>query len=136
MIVLASRKGERRVPADAFFKGLFETDVAPGEMVVAAEFPPAERSIFLELARRHGDYAIIGLAGVAGRSGRRIAFLGAGATPVLALQAAKESVLDQAQRALEKDLQPPADLYHSSATKLHLAKVLLARAWNTLSTSH
>jgi CO/xanthine dehydrogenase FAD-binding subunit len=31
---------------------------------------------------------------------------------------------------------PPADLYNTSATKLHLAKVLLERAWNTLSTSH
>jgi len=135
-IVLQSRNGERRVAASAFFKGLFETDVREGELVAAAEFPPAERSVFLELARRHGDYAIIGLAGVAGPSGRRIAYLGAGATPVLASHASREKSLEQAQAALEKDLQPPADLYHSAATKLHLAKVLLSRAWNTLSTSH
>ena len=135
-IVLQSRNGERRVAASAFFKGLFETDVREGELVAAAEFPPAERSVFLELARRHGDYAIIGLAGVAGPSGRRIAYLGAGATPVLASHASREKSLEKAQAALEKDLQPPADLYHSAATKLHLAKVLLSRAWNTLSTSH
>ena len=132
-IVLSSRKGERRVPAAAFFRDLFETDVRPGEVVVAAEFPAAERSVFLELARRHGDYAIIGLAGVADGPRKRIAFLGAGATPVLAANASRETDLEKAQEALEKDLQPPADLYHSSATKLHLAKVLLARAWNTLS---
>jgi carbon-monoxide dehydrogenase medium subunit len=135
-IVVRSRKAERRVAATSFFKGLFETDLRPGEIVAAAEFPPAERSVFLELARRHGDYAIIGLAGVASGSRKRIAFLGAGATPVLAMNAARETDLEKAQRALEKDLQPPADLYHSSATKLHLAKVLLARAWSTLSTSH
>ncbi len=135
-IILQSRKGERRVPAEAFFKGLFETDLGQDEIVVAAEFPRAERSVFLELARRHGDYAIVGLAAVAGGSGKRIAFLGAGATPGLAVQAAKETTLQGAQKALEKDLQPPADIYHSSATKLHLARVLLARAWNTLSTSH
>ncbi len=135
-IVLAGRNGERRVPAASFFRSLFETDLRPGELVAAAEFPPAERSVFLELARRHGDYAIIGLAGAVQHSTRRIAFLGAGATPILALEAAREKSLERAQKALEKDLQPPADLYHSSATKLHLAKTLLARAWNTLSTSH
>jgi carbon-monoxide dehydrogenase medium subunit len=135
-IVLQSRKGERRVPASGFFKGLFETDLREGEIVAAVEFPAAERSVFLELARRQGDYAIIGLAAVAGASGRRLAYLGAGATPVLAVQAAKEKTLEGAQEALERDLQPPADLYHSAATKLHLAKVLLSRAWNTLSTSH
>ena len=135
-IVLQSRKGERRVPASSFFKGLFETDLRPGEIVAAAEFPLAERSVFLELARRHGDYAIIGLAGVARGATKRIAFLGAGATPVLAARACREGTLAGAQKALEKDLQPPADLYHSPATKLHLAKVLLERAWNTLSTSH
>jgi CO/xanthine dehydrogenase FAD-binding subunit len=37
---------------------------------------------------------------------------------------------------LKKELDPPADLYNTSATKLHLAGVLLERAWNTLSTSH
>jgi aerobic carbon-monoxide dehydrogenase medium subunit len=135
-IVLQGRTGERRVPASAFFKALFETDQREGELVAAAEFPTAERSVFLELARRHGDYAIIGLAGVAGPSGKRIAYLGAGATPVLAVHACRETDLEKAQKALEKDLQPPADLYHSAATKLHLARVLLSRAWNTLSTSH
>ena len=134
-LVLQGRKSERRVPAAGFFKGLFETDIRPGEILVAAEFPPVERSAFLELARRRGDYAIIGLAGVADGSGKRIDFFGAGATPLLALHAAREPDLERAQKALEKDLQPPADLYHSTATKLHLAKVLLARAWNTLSKS-
>jgi len=135
-IVLAHRRGERRVSAEHFFKGLFDTDIRPGELLAAVEFPQVERCVFLELARRQGDYAIIGLAGVVSASGKRIAFCGAGGTPVLAPRAAKESTLEAAQRALEKDLQPPADLYHSSATKLHLAKVLLSRAWNTLSKPH
>jgi carbon-monoxide dehydrogenase medium subunit len=135
-LVLQGRGGERRVPADAFFKGLFETDLRAGEILVAAEFPAAERSVFLELARRHGDYAILGLAAADKGRARRLAFFGVGATPVLAANAAKEKDLAGAQKALEKDLQPAADLYHSAATKLHLAKVLLARAWITLSTSH
>ena len=92
--------------------------------------------MFLELARRHGDYAIVGLAGVADASGRRIAFLGAGATPVFAEQASRAVSLNAALELLARDLQPPADLYHSSATKLHLARVLLSRAWNSLSKPH
>ena len=135
-LVLASRRGERRVGAAEFFRALFETDIRPGELLVAAEFPRAERSVFIELARRHGDYAIIGLAAVADKNTRRIAFCGAGATPVLAEGASRATTLEAAQAALRKDLNPPADLYHSSATKLHLAGVLLSRAWNSLAKPH
>ena len=135
-IVLVHRRGERRVPAAKFFKGLFETDIRPGEILAAAEFPKVERSVFLELARRHGDYAIVGLAGVADASGRRIAYLGVGATPVFAEQASRAVSLNAALELLGRDLQPMADLYNSSATKLHLAKVLLSRAWTTLSKPH
>jgi carbon-monoxide dehydrogenase medium subunit len=62
-------------------------------------------------------------------------FCGAGPTPVLAKHASAARDLDTAVSLLEKDLEPSADLYHSAATKLHLAKVLLKRAWTTLSTS-
>jgi carbon-monoxide dehydrogenase medium subunit len=102
--------------------------------VVGAEFAAIkkdERSVFLELARRQGDYAIIGLAAHRTAEECRLAFLGAGTKPVLL----KASTLAAAQAALEK-LDPPADLYNSSATKRQLAKVLVNRAWNTLSTAH
>jgi carbon-monoxide dehydrogenase medium subunit len=135
-IVLAHRRGERRVSAAHFFKGLFETDIHPGEIVTAVEVPKVQRSVFLELARRQGDYAIVGLAGVADASGKRIAFLGAGATPVFAANASRAVSLNAALEVLDRDLDPPADLYHSPSTKLHLAKVLLSRAWNTLSKPH
>jgi carbon-monoxide dehydrogenase medium subunit len=135
-IVLVGRRGERRVSAPHFFKALYETDLRPGELVAGAEFPKVERSVFLELARRQGDYAIIGLAGVADASGKRIAYLGAGATPVLVSQTSRQDSLDAALQMLGRELTPPADLYHSAATKLHLARVLLGRAWNTLSKPH
>jgi aerobic carbon-monoxide dehydrogenase medium subunit len=135
-LVTAGRGGERRVPARDFFRGLFETDIGPDEVLVAAEFPRAERSVFLELARRHGDYAIVGIAAVADGASRRFAFCGVGATPVLAERASRASSLDAALQALRQDLAPPADLYHTSATKLHLAGVLLSRAWNTLAKPH
>ena len=143
-VVLAGRSGERRVKAHDFFRGLFETALAPGEVVIAVEFEairPGLRSAFLELARRQGDYAIIGLAAhakiEAGRfSDARLAFLGAGSTPVLAKHAMAAldgklfgaDVVAAATEALAKDLAPPKDLTTSSAAKLHLAKVLTGRA--------
>ncbi len=142
--VLASRKGERRVDARQFFKGIYATDLKPGEVLVAGELAAAGagyRSAFLELARRVGDYAIVGLAAHAKVGGGkladvRLAFLGAGDRPLLAASAAKAvegkaygpDAVKAAQDALAKDLAPPADLYHSAATKLHLARVLTGRA--------
>jgi len=113
--ILLSKKGERHVKATEFFKGLFETDLKSAEILAAAEFPSADRSVFAELARRHGDYAIIGLATAVKDGDRRFVFFGAGATPVVAKNASKAKSLGEAKEALGKDLAPPADLYHSSA---------------------
>lgn len=146
--VLARRGAERRVKAHEFFRGLYETALEPGELVTAGEFPLAAagyRSVFLELARRHGDYAIVGLAAHARVAGGRIsdarlAFLGAGGTPVLAVRAAAAlegrqpdaQAIAAAQATLAEELELPADPYSSRATKLHLARVLLGRALVTL----
>lgn len=142
-LVVAGRKGERRIAAADFFRGLYETALAPGEVVVAGEFPlrPGYRSAFLELARRHGDYAIVGLAAhakvEAGRlSDVRLAFLGAGDRPMLAAAAgraaegrpASPETVKAVQDALAQDLDPPGDLYTSAATKRHLSRVLAGRA--------
>jgi carbon-monoxide dehydrogenase medium subunit len=136
-LVVAGTEGRRQVKAPGFFKGLFETALRPGELIVAVEFPAPlknQRTAFAELARRHGDYAIVGLAAFAANGTKRFAFFGAADRAVLAQNAAQAKDLDAAKAALAKDLRPPADLYHSSATKLHLARVLLERTWNTLST--
>ncbi|MBM3275414.1 MAG: FAD binding domain-containing protein, partial [Candidatus Sericytochromatia bacterium] len=60
VLVLGSAKGERRVQAEDFFQGLFETDLRPGELILAVEFPsPSAGTVtsFAELSRRHGDFA-------------------------------------------------------------------------------
>ena len=127
-IVLRSRAEERMVRAEDFFRGLFEVDLREGELVVGAEIPAFlkdERSVFLELARRQGDYAIVGLAGVTSASRRRIAFFGLGAKPVLL----QPKSLEEAKASIPA---PSADLYNGAATKLHLARVLLDRAWTKL----
>jgi carbon-monoxide dehydrogenase medium subunit len=143
-IVLASKAGERRVKAREFYRGLFETALGVDELITAVEFPmlgAGYRSAFLELARRHGDYAIVGVAAVAKAGGGaladvRLVFVGAGPTPILArsAMAAVEGrrlapdVIAAAQAALSKELAPTGDLNGSPATKLHLARVLCGRA--------
>lgn len=129
VLIVKNKTSERRVKAEQFFKGLFETDLRSGELLIAVEFPVAtksDRSVFLELTRRHGDYAIIGLAA----HNSRFAFLGAGSKPILI----HGDSLEKVKAAMVKGLNPSADLYNSSATKLHLAGVLLERAWNTTTT--
>jgi carbon-monoxide dehydrogenase medium subunit len=143
-LVIAGAKGERRVAARDFFRALYTTALAADELLLAVEFPLLERgyrSAFVELARRHGDYAIVGLAAHArvenGKiSDLRLGYLGVGATPVRALRAAaamegrncEPQAVAAAQAALGEDLDPSPDLYHSAAAKLHLARVLTGRA--------
>src|SRR4029077_10852427 len=74
-LVLGSAKGERQVKAEDFFKGLFETDLRAGELIVEVKFPevPTGTSTgFAELSRRHGDFALVGLAAVAAMQRDRI----------------------------------------------------------------
>jgi carbon-monoxide dehydrogenase medium subunit len=135
-IEVVGRRGRRRIAARDFFKGVYETALARDEILVAAEIP-AQRgaTLFLELARRQGDYAIAGLAGWAALHGGRIsearlAFFG---TDVRAVEAKAASAalpvsLDAAVAALDRDLAPIADLNASVAMKRHLAAALLRRA--------
>lgn len=128
--IIRNKHSIRRIEAARFFKGLFETDLKPGELLVSVEIPAAkstDKSAFLELTRRHGDYAIVGLAA----HNERFVFLGAGDRPVLF---SFKKGLEDAKKTLKAGLKPSADLYNSSATKLHLAGVLLERAWNMLKT--
>jgi aerobic carbon-monoxide dehydrogenase medium subunit len=136
---LASRRGTRRVAARDFFLGLYETALGPDEVITAVDIPPAPpgaRFAFLELARRRGDYAIIGLAAAASRDREaRFVFFGAGTRPIEARAAAKalrEHGLVAAQEALGDDLDPAADLQADAPMKHHLARVLLARAVRAL----
>jgi carbon-monoxide dehydrogenase medium subunit len=141
--IVASKKGERRIPAAEFFKGLYATALKNGELLVAAEFPlpkPGYGSAFGELARRHGDYAMVGLAAHGSTQGKkfsdmRVVFFGVGDRPLRAAQferaldgqSVTAGTIDATLPKLDADLSPRADLHGSAATKLHLAKVLAGR---------
>jgi carbon-monoxide dehydrogenase medium subunit len=147
-IVLASAASERRVAAEDFFTGIYETAIAPGEILSAVEIPVAaasQRHVFLELARRLGDYALVGLACRATITDElfddfRPVFFAAGPRPILARSAAARligrpinaAVLDEAVAALGDELEPSDDLQASAAMRVHLARTLLRRAMASL----
>lgn len=139
----ASRRGQREIPAAAFFRGVYTTALEPGEVLTAVVVPPPApgwRSCFDELARRHGDFALVGLAAHA-RLERgavveaRLVFAGVGTTPVRAEAAERAlagrrpegAVLEEVTKAAAAALDPPSDVHASAALRRHLAGVLLRR---------
>jgi carbon-monoxide dehydrogenase medium subunit len=136
-VEIAGEKGRRLVKADDFFQGLFETALGPRDVLTAIRLPAAKdtRVGFAEFARRHGDYAMVGLAASAKADGRgltavRLAYFGVGNTPLRANKAEAALAggsIDDAVKALGSDLDPSDDVQATGATKKHLAGVLLRR---------
>ena len=135
-VLARGANGERSIAAGDFFKGLFETALASGEMLTAIRIPAANgesRFGFAELARRHGDYALVGLAASARAEGKRLrdvrlAFFGVDSTAVRARSAEAalaEGNVEGAVAAL--DLNPSGDIHATGAVRKHLAGVLLRR---------
>jgi aerobic carbon-monoxide dehydrogenase medium subunit len=146
-IVLKSAKGERRVSVDDFFQGLYTTDMTDDEIVTACEFPviqPQQTHDFSELARRHGDYAVAGLAVCSEAAKHRIAYLGIADKPIRALKAEAilntstltDASIEAAVASLKTELEPLADLTHNEQSKMHLAGVLLKRALKRIATTN
>src|SRR5712671_6397491 len=130
IFVVAGKKGERRIAAGDFFKGLYATALKAGELLVAVEFPlskPGYASAFGELARRHGDYAMVGVAAHGSTAGgkfsdMRVALFGVGDRPQRAArleralegQPAAANAIDAVLPKLDADLSPRADLHGSA----------------------
>jgi carbon-monoxide dehydrogenase medium subunit len=146
-IIVRGPGGERRIPATEFFTGIYETVLSAQELLVAVELPVAQRNsahFFCEFARRHGDYAIVGLAAQAvlendTLTDLRAVFFAVGDRPVLAKAGAKllkanvtSALLSEASDNLGEELDPPEDQQANSSMRRHLAKVLLARCVSAL----
>jgi carbon-monoxide dehydrogenase medium subunit len=148
-LILGSLAGEREVKAEDFFKGLFETDLRPGELIVAVKFPvmQAETSVgFAELSRRHGDFALVGLAAVVTMRRERIdqarlvyfgcvdrARVARAVSAAIAGLTAPLPDTSSFEAAIGQDLIPDDTPGLRADTKLHLAKVLTRRVLNSLS---
>ena len=146
-IIIRGRAGERRIPAEEFFTGIYETALSSQELLVAVELPVGRTNsshYFHEFARRHGDYAIAGLAAQAIVEGDvfadlRLGFFAVGDRPILAKAASKlidvsinSAVLTEVAAALAEEIDPQSDQQASASMRRHLAKVLLARGVSAL----
>nr|WP_249160986.1 xanthine dehydrogenase family protein subunit M [Bradyrhizobium manausense] len=142
-IEIVGTAGIRRVKADEFFLDLFETALQPGELITAVYVPlfrTGQRFAFDELARRRGDYALVGCGMLATCIGDhikeiRISFFSVGNIP-MRVKGAEAALIGSnldaeriaaAQAALEGDLAPPESDEVPPAMRLHLARVLLGR---------
>ena len=140
-IVVHGPGGERRIAAANFFLGIYETALTPEELLIAIEVPlprPNAAHYFCEFTRRHGDYAIVGLAAQAMVADQQLielrpVFFGVGdkaehvKLPRLLNTSVTRQVLSDALQDLEHALDPPEDQQASHAMRHHLSKVLMAR---------
>ncbi len=145
-VSLASAAGRRDVAAADFFLGPLESAVRAGELAVEAFFPafaPGTGTAFVEVARRHGDYAVCGVAAAVtldadrGVLSARVAFISMSPVPVTVDVAAVApsgpittlaSAWAQAGDLAVADLEPEADIHASAVYRRHLGQVLSARA--------
>lgn len=144
-----SRRGTRTIAAEDLFLGIFTTSLEPDEILTEVYIPPAPpRSGFAvtEVARRHGDYALVGVAAwvVLAEDGTcrqaRLSFFGVGDGPVFARQACAmlqgqrpepALIAEAAQVAATADVDPQSDIHASAAYRRHLVAVLGRRALTT-----
>lgn len=143
---LARAGGERWVAAGDFFRGLFETALEPDEILVEVELPAARErtgTSFQEIARRHGDYAMAGVAASvqlepAGAIARgRLVYLSVGDLPVDAAEAAAMLAGEQPSAELfeavarhvgEREVEPAGTIHATPDFTRHLVQVLTRRA--------
>jgi CO/xanthine dehydrogenase FAD-binding subunit len=137
-MVAASRRGRRAIPSAQFFTGPLTTALQPDELLAEIRvpgLPPRTSGAFVEMSRRAGDYALVGVAALltldqAGRCERvRLALCGVGSTPVRALDAEQVltgerpegRALDEAARRAADATNPPSDIHASAAFRRKLA---------------
>ena len=146
MVTVRSASETRDVSADEFFIGLFTTALQPGELLTDIRIPtaaPRSGFAFQEISRRHGDFALVGVAAAVrlhedGRcTDARVALLSVGDRPMLAQHAAStligqapstELIRSAADAAVTRDIDPSSDIHASARYRRQLANVLTRRA--------
>lgn len=128
-VTVSSAAGERTVPASEFFLGPLESAVAEGDLAIEASVPVATAgtgTAFVEVARRHGDYAVCGVGASVTPDSTRLAFLSVAPTPlVLDLTGVPA---DEVGDAVRDQVAPEADIHATADYRRHLAAVLAERA--------
>jgi len=146
-MVVRSAGGERVVPAEEFFAGHFTTSMADDELLTEVRIPSGPAAAgwaFYEIARRHGDFALVGVAAMLTLDGDRIgdarlALIGVSdrairvpdAEAVLRNQPPTADTFAAAAQEATKELEPAADMHGSAEFRRHLAAVATQRALST-----
>jgi len=143
---LRNQKGERWIPANEFFIGAFTSALEPDELLEEINLPSQPEHSgwsLMEVARRHNDFALIGVAAVVELDGKgiceqaRMVFLSAGDRPMEAVQAVElligqkptaELIQAAADKAASTDIDPGGDIHATAEFRIHLAEVLSRRA--------
>jgi carbon-monoxide dehydrogenase medium subunit len=144
-VVAVGPRGQRRIPADDLFLLYFTTSLRPDELITEVRvpvLPPGAGWCFTELARRHGDFALAGVACTLQLDGEgrvadlRLALTGVAMTPIRAKGAEAllqgrtpgAAELAQAAEAVRAEIEPESDLHATAAYRRHLAGILAERA--------
>ncbi len=142
-LVVRSARGTRRLSPEEFFRSYLTTALEPDELLEEVRFPVHEHwgTAFLEVARRHGDYALVGVAALVSRLGdrcrdARLCFTGVGPVPVRIREAEAAiagtrlttKVLAEVARIITDRLDPETDIHASATYRREVAGVLAARA--------
>ena len=146
-MLASSRAGNREISAEEFFEGYLTTSLRPDELLTAVRFPawsPNSTGAVVEVSRRHGDYAMVGLAcridvegGVVADAA--LAFFGVGSTPIrcgpaeaaLIDRAPGQEAFAAAATAAAESLDPTADVHASANYRKHVAGVLTRKGLST-----
>jgi carbon-monoxide dehydrogenase medium subunit len=153
IMVIGGPAGERKISAKDFFQDLYTTDLQAEELLIATEFPISnlvKKDYFEELSRRHGDYAVAGLASHIELENHKVqssrfVYFSVASTPICATQLEQfiqskdiqelggEACISQAKQLVQSEIETLSDLTNSSTMKAHLVGVLLERALKQLS---
>lgn len=129
----AIQTDRRRIPADAFFQGLFTTALEPDEIVAAVRFPIPERAAYAKFPHPASRFALVGVMVAKGKLGVRVAVTGAGKAGVFRVAEMEQALASRfAADALAAIVVPAAaltsDSFASAEYRAHLVGVMARRA--------
>ena len=123
---------ERKIAADDFFKGLFETALKDGELITAISFPKPEKAAYMKFPNPASRYAMVGVFVAKTAGGVRVAVTGAGSC-VFRVKAMEDALAKNFSADAIKDIQIPSkdlnsDIHASPEYRAHLVNVMARRA--------
>jgi 2-furoyl-CoA dehydrogenase FAD binding subunit len=130
-IVAQGSGGRRRIDGEGFVLGPFQTGLAPDELLTAVRWPlaqPGDGYAFEEVARRHGDFALCGVAVRVRGASARVGLMGVGPAPLVhELERPADREVAEAAERIADQLEPSGDMHASGPYRKRLARVLVER---------